>query len=657
MRVREAKHLYNLMTIIILVGLVACSQKPISSNNSSPTPALSETRQPASTITAEPSQTAGITPTSVSARLLSICLGREPTSLFYYSASSTSLDVLAAVYDGPIDIQNYKEYPVILEKMPSLSDKTSRLEPVEVKPGDLIVDSSGNPVNLDSGVIYRPSGCSEISCTQTYSGDQPVSIDQWVVDFKLLSGIQWSDGTPLTASDSVYSYEIARSLYPAALPELILRTHSYQALDKETIEWKGIPGYQDGIYQTKFFMPLPQHAWSSYSADDLRTAEISSRRPLGWGPYVIDQWVAGDHISLHKNPLYFRAGENLPHFDNLVFRFVSSTDEALDALQVGECDLIDPSAMFDIQSSRLADLEKNKQARAYYLPDAGWEQITFGISTLDSQRVKIFDRTEVRQAVGMCINRPTLVTDQTINEQLLTDAYIPPTHPLYSSTLEHYDFDIQKASALLESVGWLDADNDPATPRVAQGVAGVSDGAALEVEYLVSADAKPQADAKAIQQMLGQCGFQVNLVTKSPQEFLTPGPDGPVFGRTFDLAQFAWAGSYEPACNLYLTSEIPGPYPDFPKGWGGVNASGYSNPGYDEACENALFSLADAPQHRSAHAQAEDIFSSDLPALPLYLHFVVSASRPDLCNFKSASAVDSPLWFLEQLDYGIGCSE
>ena len=90
------------------------------------------------------------------------------------------------------------------------------LQPVQVNPGDLIVDSSGNAVNLETGVTYRPSGCTEMACAQTYSGDQPVTMDQLVLDFKLLPGIKWSDGTPLTSADSVYSYEIARALYPSA---------------------------------------------------------------------------------------------------------------------------------------------------------------------------------------------------------------------------------------------------------------------------------------------------------------------------------------------------------------------------------------------------------------------------------------------------------
>jgi peptide/nickel transport system substrate-binding protein len=638
----------------MLVGLVACNQKSGSSTVSLPTPSVSSTGQPTSGVI-ELNTTPTLLPPP--ARLLTICLGREPTSLFYYDTASTSAqDVLAAVYDGPVDIQNYKEYPVILEKLPALIDGDARLQPVQVNPGDLIVDSSGNPVNLETGIEYRPSGCTELTCTQSYLGDQPVTMDQLVLNFKLLPGIKWSDGTPLTSGDSVYSFEIARSLYPSAESDLILRTQSYQALDDASTQWIGIPGYQDGIYQNKFFSPLPQHAWHTYSVEELRTSEVSSRRPLGWGAYVIDQWVPGDHISLHKNPLYFRGGEKIPYFDNLVYRFVGSTDEALDALQAGECDLIDQTAIFELQTPRMSELLKSNQAQAFYQNDAGWEQITFGVKSIDSQRVNFFNNQEVRQAIAMCIDRKALVVDQTMNTQLLLDSYVPPSHPLYNSQVVHYDFDLQKAAALLESAGWLDADKDSATPRIAQGVAGVPDGTAFEVEYLVSSDAKPQADALAIQKMLGECGIGTRIVTQQPQDFLAPGPDGPVFGRSFDLAQFAWAGSFEPACNLYLTSEITGSYPDFPKGWGGMNASGYSNPQYDAACENALFSLSDAPQHRTEHLQAQEIFSTELPALPLYLHYNVSVARPDLCNYTSASAVDTPLWFLELLDYGSGCS-
>ena len=78
------------------------------------------------------------------------------------------------------------------------------------------------------------------------------------------------------------------------------------------------------------------------TALELLEAEESTRKPLGWGPYVIDEWVKGDHIALHKNERYWRADEGLPHFDRLIYRFTGGNPGAgLAALLSGECDILD----------------------------------------------------------------------------------------------------------------------------------------------------------------------------------------------------------------------------------------------------------------------------------------------------------------------------
>ncbi len=111
----------------------------------------------------------------------------------------------------------------------------------------------------------------------------------------------------------------------------------------------------------------------------------------------------------------------------------------------------------------------------------------------------------------------------------------------------------------------------------------------------------------------------------------------------------------EPPCSLYLTNEIPGPYPDYAIGWGGVNASGYSNLQYDQSCMDALYSLPDMPQHLQKHADAQAIFAEDLPALPLYWHYRVIVGRPDLCGIPQQVVAESIFSNLELFNYGEGC--
>ena len=139
------------------------------------------------------------------------------------------------------------------------------------------------------------------------------------------------------------------------------------------------------------------------------------------------------------------------------------------------------------------------------------------------------------------------------------------------------------------------------------------------------------------------------------QQLLASGPDGLVFGRQFDFAQYAWMTAIEPPCSLFLSTEIPGPYPDHLKGWGGVNASGYSNTQYDQTCLDALYSLPDMAQHAQEHADAQAIFAEDLPALPLYWHFRVSLTRPDFCGIDQQIITNSVFVDLESFNYGQDC--
>ena len=149
----------------------------------------------------------------------------------------------------------------------------------------------------------------------------------------------------MTAADSVYAFNLQTGPDTITNESLLTieRTASYEALDDLTTVWIGLPGYMDAEYYVNFFGPAPEHVWGRYTAAELLTAEESRRKPIGWGPYVIDEWVPGESITLHKNPNYFRADEGLPKFDRVVYRFVGqNANENIAALLSRECDIVDP---------------------------------------------------------------------------------------------------------------------------------------------------------------------------------------------------------------------------------------------------------------------------------------------------------------------------
>jgi peptide/nickel transport system substrate-binding protein len=100
----------------------------------------------------------------------------------------------------------------------------------------------------------------------------------------------------------------------------------------------------------------------------------------------------------------------------------------------------------------------------------------------------------------------------------------------------------------------------------------------------------------------------------STEVLVFEGYDSPVLGRQFDLALYSWNSGLYASCELYLSSQIPGPENQ----WTTLNSPGYVSADYDAACLEALALLPGTSSHAYYHRQAQSVFSQDLPALPLY---------------------------------------
>jgi len=639
---------WQLLIAAVILGTAGCT-RAVTTPEPVPT---------ATVVKVIPTVTTTATPEPVPPRVLSVCLGQEPGTLFLYGeATQAARAVRQAIYDGPLDIVGFEIQPVILEKLPRLADGDAFFEAVDLSVGDLYVNPAGELVKLEDGSLYLPPGCRQAECAATFAGEDTVRMEQLVARFALRPDIQWSDGVPLTAGDSQFSFEIAKALYPQARANLVRLTDSYRALDETTVEWRGLAGYQPPQYATFFFVPLPQHLWQGLDPAQMPTAEMSARAPLGWGPYVIDEWVAGDHITLSRNPRYFRAAEGLPVFDRLVYRFLRAENQALEALLAGECDLVDETVDLELRATELRALHQVGKLKVVYEVGTAWEHADFGIVPFGDEKPSLFQQAETRRALAACIDRQKMAGELFLGQTQVLDSYVPPQHPLYAAEAALPAFDPQMAAEMLEDIGWRDVDNDPATPRTAQGIPGIPDGAPFEFDYLVLDNGKQQQTARILQASLAQCGVKVNLDFRPREELFAAGEEGLVFGRQFDMAQFAWVTGLEPPCFLFTSAEIPGPYPEFPKGWGGANASGYSNPAFDQACQTARTTLPDFPAYQEAHRVAQLIFAEDVPVIPLYLHLKQVAIRPDMCGLRVDPSTDSVLWNLEVLDYGADCQE
>ncbi len=137
----------------------------------------------------------------------------------------------------------------------------------------------------------------------------------------------------------------------------------------------------------------------------------------------------------------------------------------------------------------------------------------------------------------------------------------------------------------------------------------------------------------------------------SQEDLYAAGPNGLLFGRRFDLIEYAMSvNGIDPPCSWFTSVEIP----SASNSWVGTNITGYKNDQYDAACRTAQSALPDEQMYVDSYHQTQMLFASELPAIPLYYRVRVAAARPDLCRFY-LDATANPLWNIEAIEIGEAC--
>jgi len=619
---------------------------------------------PQSEVTVTPSATSFMSlPTATAVpSTLTVCLGQEPTTLYPFGElNAAARSVLASIYDGPIDMVGYKYQPVILTQLPSIENGDAQIASTTIQAGAQIVDADGSPVLLAQGTRVRPAGCRGDDCVISYDGTTALEMDQMIVNFHMIPNLTWSDGTPLSSDDSVFAFTLANAAGSAADTFLVDRTQVYEATDPLTVQWWGKPGFIDPTYFTNFWAPAPKHLWSEFPADQLSTIDVAARSPIGWGPYMVQEWSAGDHITLTKNPNYFRAAEGFPKFDTLTFRFIADPNTALSELVAGRCDILDPTIRLDAQASLLQEMQTGEQAQAFFAPGMTIEWLGIGAlpATYDDgydtisqkDRPDIFAAAHTRQGIAYCLDRQSVVDKVLLGRTAVPLTYLPVGHPAYDSNIEAVSFDPSIGASLLAQAGWRDTDGDPATPLVAVTVKNVPAGTPLLLNYYTTGATQRRQVVDILTQSLAQCGIGINAQYFSQNDLYASGPSGLLFGRRFDLIEYAMGvNGVEPPCGWFTTEEIP----SASNSWIGTNVTGYKNEQYDAACRAAQLALPDEQAYTELYSQTQVLFASELPAIPLYYRLRIAAARPGLCNFD-LDPTANPLWNIEAIDTGEAC--
>jgi peptide/nickel transport system substrate-binding protein len=582
------------------------------------------------------------TPLTAPPKELVVCIGQEPQSLYPYGQarpSEAAEHVWQGLYENMYTSLSYDYQARGLEKMPSLADGDAVLNRVTVAEGDVVFSVNEDVVRLTEGVTVKNFDGQDV----TFVG-VPVTMAQLTVNFTL-KPLVWSDGMPVTAEDSVYSFKLAADASTPVPKRMFERTASYEATGDLGLAWTGVPGYLPADYFTNVWMPYPRHYWGGLTAAELVEADISNRRPLSHGPYQLAEWVQGDHITLTRNEFYYRADEGLPKIDTIRFIFVPNSSQLIAQLLSGQCDIGTHDGLGRADAGLLMEAEESGLLVPYFQSGTVFEHIDFGINSVEEYaltRPDWFQNPRVRQAITMCTDRQAMADQVMFGRTDLINAYVPSNHPLYPADAVQWPYDVAQANAILDSLRYLDSDEDGIREDPGSG-------APFKVTLLgaLGNDVDEQV-AEMFQEDLVQCGIEVAVSFIRSDDYFADGPDGKLFGRQFDLAAFPWLISIEPNCALYLSSRTPGPENNWNRNYN--NNTGFRNDEFDAACSQALASLPGTDEYVQSHQEALRIWSEQLPIIPLFMRLKVAATGPGVLNFGTDPTQSSELWNLYELD-------
>ncbi len=552
-----------------------------------------------------PTPTATPAPTVAEAIIVGLLQSREPDTLWPLgNLTDEQRLILEAVMEPPMTTLDYDLQPVLFEQVPTLENGGARFIMTQV------------PIDPATGAIT-------VTDTGVYTQAR-----QLQVTFRMRPNLYWSDGQPLQAKDSVFGYSVACTPEAGyAAYARCERVERYEALDARTIRVTFKPNVAELDYSTYYWPFFPEHAWSRYTVEEMtRAEEVARRLSPSYGPYMVQDWVPGDSITLVRNPYYALHGQGYPRVNKLIFKFLPDSYDLLSQLLAGQVDLVERQGLQGLEPRLLQALEENGLLRIYTRPALLWENIVMNLNDPAdlSQPHPVLGDLRVRQALAYATNRQEMARAVYPFPVLVLNSWIMPGHWAYpgDEALTLYPYDPVKASTLLEEAGWILADDGYR----------YKDGQRLHLRlYLLAGQPLRETIAQQFQGALEPLGMEIEVIRVREEDWY--GENSPLLRRQFDLAEFAWVVGSEPDGQVVYTC---GAIPSEANGWYGQNYAGWCNEVATQALLEASAELNRGKRIR-LYRLAQEQFAAELPAIPLFARLDYYTANPKLDNLKPNS--------------------
>ncbi len=315
-----------------------------------------------------------------------------------------------------------------------------------------------------------------------------ISDDGLTITFHLRKNATWHDGTPFTADDVLFTYQVTIDpKTPTAYAGDFLKVKEAAVIDSHTFRVTYDRPFAPALISWGSAI-LPRHL---LEGTDITQSPLT-RHPVGTGPYRFKEWVTGQKIVLQSNLDYF---EGRPYIDGYIMRIIP--DMATMFLEL-RAQGIDQMGLTPLQYTRQTETNLfRKNYRKYRYLSFGYSYLGYNLEN------PLFTDKRVRQAISYAINKEEIIDGVLLGlGKVATGPFKPGTWP-YNPDVKRYPYDPDKARQLLGEAGWRDSNGDGMLDR---------DGVSFEFEIITNQGNELRAKcAEIIQERLADIGITVTI--------------------------------------------------------------------------------------------------------------------------------------------------
>jgi len=456
-----------------------------------------------------------------------------------------------------------------------------------------------------------------------------ISEDNTTVTWTLKDGVQWSDGEAFTAADVVFTYQfITNPEVGSTSSEFYGDVDSVEAVDDTTVKvtFKQPTPAPMNPFVGGSGMILPEHIFKDYSGANARSAP-GNTSPVGTNAYQVREFKPSDTIIYEPNPT-FRG--DAPAFSDVELKGGGDAVSAARAvLQTGEADYAwniqaEPAVIQGLEAGGRGGMDyvfKPLMERIYINFSDPNKEVEGQTSQKETPHPFLSEKP-VREAISLAIDRE-VIANQLYGEAgaVATNFVVAPDK--YASPNTEYEFNLEKAGALLDDAGWQDSDGN-----------GIRDKDGVEMQLLFTSSVNPvrQKTQEIIKQNLESIGMEVELKSVEASVYFgdSTNPDS-VHQFNADLQLFAF-DSETPEPDSYMELYACDQISQKENQWSKENSSRYCNPEYDALLET-LATEIDPQKRADLFIEMNDLLIEDVALIPLVRRsdaYAIAASLTDL---------------------------